>query len=293
MSEVKCGVVRDLMPLVADEVASPESKELVNGHMETCEVCRAYYSGMTAQLARMSASEDGPTSTFVKFSKQMEKRMRMKKVLIAMTAAIVALCVVIVGGMVVFDKMHTSYPMPIDKTQAWLWRESNGEVNLMVRMKDGQGWYSHLGVYPEGDICYLTPYEPELKLWNKGLTVGLHDEYQLELLWEEERLYHVFWNADSEFDPETGHFEYVEKEFRIPIEYVRWGTAADYTTIYESGDEIPTRQELMEQLDGELAAAHDGPVAIFTTESSEETAVSEADEEDLEPAVSVEGGAEE
>ncbi|MBQ9952088.1 MAG: hypothetical protein IJO98_08125 [Clostridia bacterium] len=291
MSEVKCGVVRDLMPLVADEVASPESKELVNGHMETCEVCRAYYSGMTAQLARMSAPEDGPTSTFVKFSKRMEKKMRMKRVLIAMTAAIVALCVVVVGGMVVFDRMHTSYPMPIDKTQAWLWRENNGEVNLLVQTKDDQGWYSHLGVYREGDIYYLTPYEPELKLWNKGLTGGLYDEYQLELLLEDGRLYYDFWYGDSEFDPETGHFEHVEKEFKIPIEYVRWGTASEYTTIYEYGDEIPTRQELMEQLDEELAAAHDGPVAVFSTGSSKEPAVSEEDEVDLKPTVSVEDAA--
>ena len=109
MEKIKCEVIRDLMPLVADDVASAESKELVSEHVESCEVCKAYFAGMTAQIARTAVPEDGPTSTFVKFTHRMEKRVRMKKVMIALTAAFVALCVVIVGGMVVFDKMNGKF----------------------------------------------------------------------------------------------------------------------------------------------------------------------------------------
>lgn len=248
MSEIKCEVVRDLMPLMADEVASEASKELVNDHMEGCEVCRAYYAGMTTQLARMAVPED--KAAFVAFSHRMEKRVRMKKVLTALVAALVALCAVIVSVGVVVDKMQTNVYMPIEKTKAWLWRESGGEVNLAIEMQDGHGWYNNLGMMREGDICYLMPYEPALKLWNKGVICGLYNEFQLDLLWEDGQLYYNFWYDDSCYDPETGFFEHVEREYKIPMRLVRWGQPDNYVTIYEQGDVIPTSKELLDMIEG-------------------------------------------
>lgn len=250
MSEIKCEVIRDLMPLVADDVASAESKQLVDGHMENCEVCRAYFAGMSAQLARMALPEDGPTSTFVNFSHKMEKRVRMKKVIIALVAAVVALCVVVVGGMAVFDQMATYYPMPIEQVKSWLWRESNGDVNLMIRMMDGYGWYNRMNMSREGNIMYLTPQEPSLKLWNKGHQGGWNEELQLDLIWEDDQLYYSITVGESVFNEKTDRFDYVDKEIKIPIEYVRWGYYHNYTTIYEVGDVIPTMEELQAMVEG-------------------------------------------
>lgn len=247
MSEIKCEVVRDLMPLVADEVASEASRELVNGHIEGCEVCRAYYEGMTAQLARTAESED--KSAFVAFSHRMEKRVRLKKVLTALVAAIIALCVVVVGGAVVYDRMHVYDVMPIEQTQAWLWRDAGGEVNLLGQMKDGYGWYNNLGVYREGDILYLVPYEPQLKLWNKGFG-GWYEEFQLDLIWENGQLYYSIMFGNEIYNAETDSFDVVDEQIKIPMKLVRWGFYNNYTTIYESGDVIPTHEELEARLDG-------------------------------------------
>jgi len=270
MDKIKCEVIRDLMPLVADDVASAESKELVDGHMETCETCRAYYAGMTAQMVRSALPDDGPTSTFVKFTHQMEKRVRMKKVLIALTAAFVALCVAIVGGTVVFDKMNSNVHMDIEKTQAWLWRENYGEVNLAVLMKDGHDWYHQLGMYREGDILYLTPYEPEWKLWKKGDRGGLQKEFDLELLWENGQLYHCYRVCEDHYDAETDSHETVEREYKIPLRLVRWGNQLNYTTIYEQGDTVLTRKEVYELVypsadDAEAAKEAEGDETAKTT----------------------------
>ena len=246
MDKIKCEVIRDLMPLVADDVASEGSKELVNGHIEGCETCRAYYAGMTAQMVRMAMPDDGPTSTFVKFTHQMEKRVRMKKVLIALTAALVALCVAIVGGTVVVDKMNSNVHMDIEKTQAWLWRENYGEVNLAVLMNEGYGWYDSLTWYRNGDIFYLIPYEPEVKLWKKGNHGGLQKGFQLDLQWENGKLYNVLSVADDRYNAETDRFEVEEKEYKVPIRFVRWGDIDNFTTLYEEGDEIMTRKEVYE-----------------------------------------------
>ena len=42
----ECGIVRDLMPLVIDDVAGGESKEYVENHLAGCEECKKIYQEM-------------------------------------------------------------------------------------------------------------------------------------------------------------------------------------------------------------------------------------------------------
>lgn len=44
-TKISCAVCRDLMPLVRDGVASPESEALVQAHMAVCPACRALWQG--------------------------------------------------------------------------------------------------------------------------------------------------------------------------------------------------------------------------------------------------------
>lgn len=43
-----CNICRDLIPLVRDGVASPESEELVLAHIEECEECKSLFGGAPA-----------------------------------------------------------------------------------------------------------------------------------------------------------------------------------------------------------------------------------------------------
>lgn len=45
-----CEVVRDLMPLVLDDVASDGSKHMVSTHVQTCAQCAAYMNQLKADL---------------------------------------------------------------------------------------------------------------------------------------------------------------------------------------------------------------------------------------------------
>ena len=42
-TEIPCAVCRDLIPLVQDGVASPESEALVKAHLQTCPECRTLW----------------------------------------------------------------------------------------------------------------------------------------------------------------------------------------------------------------------------------------------------------
>ena len=39
----KCDIVRDLLPLYADDICSKEAREQVGIHLVTCKACRDYY----------------------------------------------------------------------------------------------------------------------------------------------------------------------------------------------------------------------------------------------------------
>ena len=55
---VACAVVQDLMPLVRDGVASPESEMLVKAHIATCPDCRALWDALPAAQAEPVLPDD-------------------------------------------------------------------------------------------------------------------------------------------------------------------------------------------------------------------------------------------
>ena len=45
MNQISCEICMDLIPLVRDGIASPDSTEAVRAHLRTCPACRALYDG--------------------------------------------------------------------------------------------------------------------------------------------------------------------------------------------------------------------------------------------------------
>ena len=59
-AKIPCAVCRDLMPLVQDGVASPESEALVKAHLAACPACRALRQGADAPaVPELPAPDDG------------------------------------------------------------------------------------------------------------------------------------------------------------------------------------------------------------------------------------------
>jgi hypothetical protein len=63
-----CGIVKDLLPLVAENMASEESTVFVKRHLETCEGCRNAYEEMKAPV------EADPTAPLKTVRKTVKKR---------------------------------------------------------------------------------------------------------------------------------------------------------------------------------------------------------------------------
>ena len=60
IKKIPCAVCRDLMPLVQDGVASPESEALVKAHLAACPACHALRQGADAPaVPELPAPDDG------------------------------------------------------------------------------------------------------------------------------------------------------------------------------------------------------------------------------------------
>lgn len=56
MNEITCGLCMDLIPLVRDGIASGESRDAVERHVQSCAACRKLYSGAPPPLIRRRRS---------------------------------------------------------------------------------------------------------------------------------------------------------------------------------------------------------------------------------------------
>ena len=61
MDELKCEVIRDLLPLYHDGVCSEESKKLVEEHLSSCENCREELFGMDVEVPKLSVDSETET----------------------------------------------------------------------------------------------------------------------------------------------------------------------------------------------------------------------------------------
>ena len=68
-----CEVIRDLLPLCADGVASQESRTAVEEHIHTCEACRTLYKSMCAPM-EVQATEEVDYMAAVRRQKRANRR---------------------------------------------------------------------------------------------------------------------------------------------------------------------------------------------------------------------------
>ena len=113
MKKNECNVVRDLMPLVLDRVASDESRELIEEHIASCEECRKQYDEMRSALpeeTRVEYEED--RKQFTDALKSVRKQRLKRRIRMIALAAIVCLAVML-AGLFAYDALFWKMSMAL------------------------------------------------------------------------------------------------------------------------------------------------------------------------------------
>lgn len=88
--DISCDIIRDLLPLYAENLVSEDSRKLVDEHLCTCDPC-------TKQLAILKKAAILPIEVETKSLKRVENIIQRKKILAVVTALMTALAVVVSG----------------------------------------------------------------------------------------------------------------------------------------------------------------------------------------------------
>jgi hypothetical protein len=128
----KCNVIRDLLPLYADEVCSEDSREMVEEHILTCQECKqeledyCYNTGLPEVKADVAMK---------KFKKKMNKK-NLKKIVLSV---IVCLAVILSGTYILFIPEFT---VPYSKDLMTAKIPVDGGIDVWVNLPNYTQVYS-------------------------------------------------------------------------------------------------------------------------------------------------------
>ena len=138
--KITCGIVRDLIPLVADDVCGEESRKAVEEHVESCTSCAQALRDARAAVPAPAAHEEAARG-FRNAMKREGRRFRLWKIVAAVLTAVVLIgCVGVISHPEILYNIDTAVPVSW-MNNAHLVRTEQGAI-LLQFTPDAQ--YRHL-----------------------------------------------------------------------------------------------------------------------------------------------------
>ena len=126
--KLECDVIRDLLPLYAEKLASPASSALVEQHLAECPACRAELEQMEKPVPVQP--EPQPDAPLRSIRKTLQKR----SIRIAAAAVLAVLC----AFGLVFWMGNLSTPVTAEEAGIWLYNKKEDGANLCVLEVQGE-----------------------------------------------------------------------------------------------------------------------------------------------------------
>ena len=180
-----CSVIRDLLPLYQDGVCSPESRQLVEEHLEECETCRAEWERMSAPIPTAHPQVEERTVAQAASSAWKRGRQRAFRkgfVIAAVLAAVTCLCMAILFFSQ--EPPFEFYGVLSDPT----FHPNTGSVSFQLSVDDGYP----VSIVVDEDTKVFSPFDayPGQALKDGSISTPLRVFVQLDqapvILYEEE-----------------------------------------------------------------------------------------------------------
>lgn len=157
--KIDCDIIRDLLPLYTEELASEKSRAAVEEHLEECEQCRKIYQEMKEPKPQIQYNRE-PAESFQKYVKKKKRKLGFKVAVI--TAAVVLTAVIIrlaiIGGLIAFLALEVTKAEVYEDTDISHYSQYMGED---ANEKYVQKWEMDESIFPEKitDEMQVTDYK--------------------------------------------------------------------------------------------------------------------------------------
>ncbi|MBR4102330.1 MAG: zf-HC2 domain-containing protein [Oscillospiraceae bacterium] len=111
-----CDVIKDLLPLYAEDMVSDKSRELIRTHFDECEECRKLYETMMEPAPKAEFTKE-PAKSFQKYVKKSKRKLVLRVALItaAVVAAVFIARLIAIGGLMAFLMLDSALaPIKVD-----------------------------------------------------------------------------------------------------------------------------------------------------------------------------------
>lgn len=109
--EINCNIIRDLLPLYAEELTSQDSRKLVEEHLCGCEEC-------TRQLGVLKKTAAIPVEVETKSLKWVENTIRRRRVLAVLTTFMFLATLILSGSLLLDARIYLSAEQAIESVEA-------------------------------------------------------------------------------------------------------------------------------------------------------------------------------
>ena len=156
----ECSIVRDLLPLYAEGMVSPETASFVEEHLKDCEHCRNEYERLKAPCAVPAQNDAAPLL-------MLQKKMAAKRLRTIVLTAVFAVAL-LVSAFAVLDA-----PVYLPYTEERLAVEPVGENGLQITFDPSVTDFNYT-VYqdPDGGNFYYCDVEAWYSLWDRWFSGG-------------------------------------------------------------------------------------------------------------------------
>ena len=235
MNNNECNVARDLMPLVIDQVASEESRMLVETHVSGCEPCAQVYTDMQAQTPEKDdTAEDNSFSAAMRQLRRTVGWRRMKVIILSVVITLGVLAAGSWGYRYFVEESNRS--TPLDWYNATVSRAKDGTG--LITINCSKGYYNGYGSSsdPDTGIITLGTYSPYILTspYNPATSKSRTD--QLYIRWKD--------GIGFIFEKETWQTDAIDSV----VKQIRVGTEDQYRIIYQLGDAVPLCSEEMDKV---------------------------------------------
>lgn len=146
---ITCNIIKDLLPLYAEDMVSEDSKALVDDHLCGCDSC-------TKELAELKKAPRVPVEVETTSLKRVEDTIRKKKLLTAVTAVMTLVAVLVTGTIFLMTPVYLTARQAIEGVEL---REDGG---LAIDYASGIMGYGSTSFGSEDDEfiwCHTTRYD--------------------------------------------------------------------------------------------------------------------------------------
>ena len=216
-------MIRDLMPLVLDRVASDESREAVENHIGSCEECRKQYEEMKADMpAETRAEYEEEQRTIVEALRKV-KRQQKKRRIIRIALPVMLSLAVLIGGMFLYGYLCVWADAAVDNSLYTLHVTQLKDGGIDVTVEEPR-----MIVNSNGGVCCEELYDGQNGFCYLYLTTTRVNNIQT--LSDASRRYSIM-SVDNSDES---------------ITEIRQGKPDHYVTIWKKGDPLPAASEEME-----------------------------------------------